>query len=136
MNDMKAESKIAVYFDGQCRLCSREISYYQRQRGAENIKFVDICAEGFDAKTEGLDPREVHKVMHVRRVDGTFAKGVDAFIEIWKCLPKFRTIARVAEKYLIKKGLEVGYSCFAMIRPFLPRRSKAESCQESPYCDL
>jgi len=31
-----------VYFDGGCPICSREISFYQRQSGADQIAWVDL----------------------------------------------------------------------------------------------
>lgn len=117
-------------------MCSREMDHYRKQEGAENIAFVDICSSDFDATKEALDPLQVHKVMHVRRKDGTIATRVDAFIAIWETLPRFKILAKIAKARLIKPGLEVGYSCFAAIRPILPRYSKNADCQDSPYCEL
>ncbi|MBY0316513.1 MAG: DUF393 domain-containing protein [Bdellovibrionales bacterium] len=128
------QKKLTVYFDGLCKVCSTEINHYKKQRGAENIVFVDICAPHFDAHKEGVDPVLVHKIMHVRRSDGSLATRVDAFIEIWKQLPRYRVLAKVANITPVRWGLEVGYSCFAVARPFLPRYSAAEDCSDSPYC--
>lgn len=137
MNNMYTrENKIKVYYDGLCKLCSAEINHYRKQEGAQKILFIDICAEDFDANAEGIDPYLVHKIMHVRRLDGNLATRVDAFIEIWMHLPKYRIAAKVARKPLVKMGLEVGYSCFAFIRPLLPRHSKLKDCQDSPYCEV
>ncbi len=137
MNYMKSkESKIQVYFDGLCKVCSTEISHYQRQIGSENMDFIDICSKQFDAAKEGVNPVEVNKVMHVRRADGTLAIKVDAFIEIWNALPKYKRLAQLANRPLVRKGLDAGYCFFTVIRPWLPRKKATDDCSESPYCEV
>ena len=85
---------ITVYYDGLCKVCSKEISHYRKQRGADSIAFVDICSKDFDPRAEGLDPVRIHQVMHVRRQDGSLALKVDAFIEIWSVLPNLEWQAK------------------------------------------
>lgn len=132
----KENSKVKVYYDGLCIACSREITHYKTQIGAENIEFIDICASGFKPEREGLDPIQVHKEMHVRRSDGSLATRVDAFIVIWETLPKFHFLARIARYQIIRGTLGIGYSMFAKIRPWLPRKTKTNDCQDSPYCEV
>lgn len=127
---------ITVYYDGLCKVCSKEISFYRNQLGADSIKFVDICSQDFDAKVEGLDPVRIHQVMHVRRQEGTLALKVDAFIEIWSVLPRFQWLAKAARWAPVNAGLHLGYAGFSIIRPFLPRYTSPADCRESPYCDL
>ena len=127
---------ITVYYDGLCKVCSKEISFYRKQRGADAIKFVDICSATFDAKSEGLDPVRVHQVMHVRRQDGTLALKVDAFLEIWSVLPRFQWLAKAARWAPVNTGLSLGYIGFTLVRPFLPRYGNPAECQDSPYCEL
>jgi predicted DCC family thiol-disulfide oxidoreductase YuxK len=136
MNNMDIPQKTTVYFDGLCKLCSKEINHYKKQDHLKLIDFVDICSDGFDAKKENLDPYKIHKIMHVRRQDGTVATRVDAFVEIWKSIPKYHFAARIAEFKAIKFLLEIFYSFFIVIRPLLPRYKKSLSCQNSPYCEI
>ena len=136
MNNMKIEQKLKVFYDGLCKVCSAEIAHYQKQQGSENIEFIDICSGYFNASAEGLNPIEAHKVMHVRRTDGSMAIRVDAFIEIWKVLPKFKWLARLAQKPLVRFGLDAGYNLFSQIRPWLPRKQAANDCSNSPYCEV
>ncbi len=123
---------LTVYFDGLCQLCSREIAHYQRSVGSKQIRFVDITSPAFDALYEGVDPYAVHKVMHVKRADGRIATRIDAFVEIWRTLPKYRWLARTAEHRWVNAALRVAYDCFAVVRPYLPRRKRA--CADSPFC--
>ena len=130
-------AKVIVYYDGLCVLCSREIEHYRRSRGADLINFVDICAPGFDAGAHGVDPKAVHRVMHVKRADGTLATEVDAFIAIWTTLPGYWLLARIARLGFVRFFLNIGYHLFVRVRPYLPRRSAdIYACAASPYCDL
>lgn len=126
--------KLTVFYDGLCVLCSREIDHYRKQQGAENILFSDITSPDFKAKDWGVDPFLVHKHMHARRSDGSLATHVDAFIEIWKVLPRYQWAARAASKGIIRPFLDAGYLLFAKVRPWLPRRKQL--CADSPYCEI
>jgi predicted DCC family thiol-disulfide oxidoreductase YuxK len=139
MNQMK-ESTMAqfdtasVYFDGLCPLCSREIDHYRKLAGAELIRFVDITRDDFQPEVEGVNPQQVHKVLHMRTRDGDLQTGIDAFIEIWKLLHRYQWAAKWAQYGGIRILLKMGYSMFAQLRPYLPRRSR--ECEASPYCEL
>ena len=124
---------IVVYFDGLCRLCSAEIEHYRVQQGSDKIRFVDITDLAFNAETEGVDPFKVHQIMHVKKSDGTFALKVQAFIEIWKVLPRYQWAARWAEMKGVRPFLDSGYWMFTKVRPYLPRKTK--DCSNSPYCE-
>ncbi len=97
------------------------------------MRFVDITQNSFDAAAEGLDPFEVHRVMHVRRADGTLALKVDAFVEIWQQLPRYHWLARLAVRPTLRAILNLGYRAFVVARPYLPR--KKNPCETSPYCE-
>lgn len=133
---MKSQHVIKVYYDGLCKICSREINHYRRQQGAEKIQFIDICGIDFDPNAENVDPVEVHKVLHVRRFDGTLAIRVDAFIEIWKVLPRYQILARMAGQSVLRFILSLGYQGFSVIRTYLPRYSSQMECKNSPYCEV
>ena len=132
---MKSKTKIKVYYDGLCKVCSKEMNHYKKQKGAQNIEFIDIFSPDFNSSDEGLDPVQIHKVMHVRRYDGTIAKRVDAFIEIWSVLPKYQWLVKIAGQKFVKMFLEFGYSVFIILRPYLPRYA-SPACQDSPYCEI
>jgi predicted DCC family thiol-disulfide oxidoreductase YuxK len=140
MNNMEKKAinhpTLTVYFDGLCRVCDAEISVYKKSAGAEKIRFMDITAKDFDAGREGVDPFAVHKVMHAKRADGSLATRVEAFIEIWKVLPKYQWLAKVASASALRPLLNVGYEGFARIRPWLPKKQRAQDCSESPYCEV
>jgi predicted DCC family thiol-disulfide oxidoreductase YuxK len=128
------KNSLHVYYDGLCRLCSKEIDHYKMQTGAESISFVDITQPGFRPEEHGLDGKKVHKVMHVKKPDGTLITEVDAFVEIWKILPKYQWAVPLAQNKIVHPILTAGYKVFAQVRPFLPK--KKNQCADSPYCEI
>ncbi len=122
---MKQNPKLTVFFDGLCSVCSPEIAWYRRHDRQGEILFKDITDPGFNAATEGLDPHEVNTVFHARKPDGTLLLGVDAFLEIWNILPRFKMLARLGRVGPLKKILNVGYAGFVIVRPYLPRKKRS-----------
>ncbi len=131
---MKAVNTGTIYFDGLCVVCASEINHYRRLPGAESFKFEDITAVDFDPAAHGLDPQQVHKVMHVRDKFGELHTGVDAFRVIWQDLPRYHFLARLSTRPVVRWGLDLGYNVFVKIRPYLPRRK--QDCSASPYCEV
>lgn len=106
-----AANPVTVYFDGDCPVCSREVRWYRRCRGADIISWVDIHGAAF-ASTDELDRDVALAEMHVRRTDGTLATGVSAFIELWRQLPGWRWLARLAARPGVNRALNRGYAVF------------------------
>ena len=122
---------LTVYFDGLCKVCSHEIAIYRRRDQASRVRWVDIMDPHFEAAAEGLDPVLVHQEMHARRSDGVLAVGVEAFVEIWKVIPGFAPLARLASQFWMKPVLRLGYHAFTRIRPYLPRHlATTVSCED------
>lgn len=115
--------KLTVFFDGACYLCSAEIAHYRRIDPRGDLKFVDISQPGFEARAQGLDPVQVNRHLHVRTAQGELHVGIEAFIAIWRVLPRYRTLAALARLPGIHFALKTGYAGFAQVRPYLPRRA-------------
>ncbi len=126
-------SKAKIYYDGLCILCSKEIEIYRKNPESYVFEFIDITLPSFNAEKEGLDPFKIHKVMHVRTRDGAILTAVDAFIYIWSLMPSYSWMARLAQISFIKWFMNIGYVCFATIRPLLPKKKRL--CEDSPYCE-
>jgi predicted DCC family thiol-disulfide oxidoreductase YuxK len=133
--ELNSSFLLTVYYDGLCLLCSTEIDHYKKQSGSEKINFVDITSAHFDAVKENLDPYAVHKILHSRKNSGQLLVKLDAFRAIWEILPKYKWLYRLSEKKVIRKLMDLGYSIFSYLRPFLPKK-KNSSCESSPYCSI
>lgn len=125
-------TRVQVYYDGLCHLCSREINHYRKMRGAENLEMIDITGPGFKAEKEGVDPREVHRSLHVRDREGRLHTGVDAFLCIWQELPAMKPVRSLVALPILRPLFDGLYSGFARVRPLLPRKA----CESSPYCEV
>jgi predicted DCC family thiol-disulfide oxidoreductase YuxK len=132
--------KLKVFYDGLCRVCSAEIEVYRKLDSEKKIEFIDICAPGFVPESEGLDPKSVHKLFHIKTKDGRIIAGVDAFAAIWEELPQNMPLVilqKMAKFSPSRALLELGYKAFVLARPFLPRfKEDVKYCNSSPYCDV
>jgi predicted DCC family thiol-disulfide oxidoreductase YuxK len=84
----------AVYFDGGCPMCRREIAHYQRLDGAGKIRWLDIHREPGIVAEVGVNWEAAMQRLHVRSGSGELHTGVPAFVEIWRELPRYRWLAR------------------------------------------
>ena len=112
---------MSVLYDGACPLCAREIAIYRRQKGADAIRWIDIRQHPESEIPLGLSRIEVLSRFHVIRSDGELAIGVAAFVELWKRLPAFQLLARLASLPPVFFIIEIGYTIFLRIRPLIHR---------------
>ena len=120
---MDTKEKMQVFYDGECCVCSAEISHYKKKDDNNSIDFVDICDEKFRAEDYGVAECDIHTNLHVKSSDGTMHRGIDAFIAIWENTPGFEKFARMMRYKIIYFFAKCGYAVFVRIRPFLPRKS-------------
>lgn len=114
-------ARLAVYFDGLCPLCSREIAHYRKRVSPDVAAFVDIAAPGFDPVALGFEPARVHRHLHAR-LDGSLYVGVDAFRALWGVVPGFRWLRTLTGWPVVYQVSKVLYAVFARLRPLLPKR--------------
>ncbi|MFN7824437.1 MAG: thiol-disulfide oxidoreductase DCC family protein [Pseudobdellovibrionaceae bacterium] len=126
--------QLKVFYDGECRLCAFEIQQYMKKDRENKIDFVDISHPKFNAESFGLDRKKVRQVMHTQTADGKFHTRVDAFVQIWKVLPQYQFLVPLAENRALRPLLEVGYTAFAKIRPFLPKNKNLHCDDEK--CEI
>lgn len=113
-------SRLTIYYDGSCPLCTTEIRHYARQDGAERLCFVD-AASAKGQLAPDLDRDAALARFHVRRPDGTLVSGAAGFTEVWKVLPRWNWAARLARLPGVPILLEGAYRAFLPVRPWLAR---------------
>lgn len=90
--NMKEETR--VLFNGDCPVCSFEIGHYQTyaaDRGLP-IRFDDL--NGPDLAEWALDPDTAARRLYVLH-QGEVTSGVDAFLVLWRQMPRWRWLACV-----------------------------------------
>jgi predicted DCC family thiol-disulfide oxidoreductase YuxK len=107
---------LTLYYDGGCPVCTREIGFYQRCRGAERIRWVDLASCEDSELGAGLNRDAACARLHARRQDGRLVSGAHAFAALWQVLPAFRLPGRIAALPGIVHLLEWGYRGFLKVR--------------------
>jgi predicted DCC family thiol-disulfide oxidoreductase YuxK len=131
------QNPVSIFFDGKCRICAWETEEYLKRDRSGKLRAIDISSPSFDAQTHGLDPKRVQKYFHASTPEGKIVSGVDAFITIWEALgtPLSLRAARWARNPIIRAILTLGYTLFAQIRPYLPKKPNAPDCDDGS-CDF
>jgi demethoxyubiquinone hydroxylase (CLK1/Coq7/Cat5 family)/predicted DCC family thiol-disulfide oxidoreductase YuxK len=106
----------AVYFDGACPVCRREIAHYQRREGAEAIAWVDVTSADAAALGPGLSRDAALARLHVRGPDGTLVSGAAAFAALWTRLPDYAWLGAIASVRPVQVLVEAGYRALLGVR--------------------
>ena len=104
---------IKVFYDGKCGMCSREIHHYMKISPRETFIWRDIANEPQHLKEINVSQSSALKRLHVIDQDGNIQIGVDAFIAIWRKIPRWRLLAFLCAMPGIKLTLGVLYNRFA-----------------------
>lgn len=108
---------LTVYFDGDCPLCSVEIAHYRACDRAGALAFVDAAGNAAMLPPD-LKQADALARFHVRQTDGRLVSGAAAFVAVWRVLPRWRWLARIASLPGVTTMLEAGYR---LILPWRPR---------------
>ena len=101
--------ELRVFFDGACPLCRREIDWYRRRRGAQQIAWVDVSTVPGETVAPGLCTADALARFHVQLPDGEFVSGGRAFAELWARLPGLRWAGCLFRTRWLVPLLEAGY---------------------------
>jgi predicted DCC family thiol-disulfide oxidoreductase YuxK len=108
---------VTVWFDGDCPLCTREISLVRKLDKRRAISFVDITAAGSVCP---INPTELLARFHAQE-DGIMLSGAAAFAAMWRAIPALRPFGLAARNRIILSVLERLYTVFLRHRPKLQR---------------
>ncbi len=122
---------LSVYFDGSCPLCTREIAFYRRMKGADAISWVDASQSAEWEVAPGLTKSAALSRFHVVTPNGELLSGAAAFSRIWLELPRFRWLGSLTQNAPIAWLLEHAYRGFLLLRPRLQRAvGRRELCRQ------
>ena len=88
-----------MYFNNSCKICRTEINLYKKQN-IKNIEWVDITDnETAEIETQ-KDAKSLLRRLHIK--DGAnIIEGAEAFLLIWKNIPKYRFLYKILKKPII-----------------------------------
>ena len=113
--------ELTVFYDGGCPLCTKEIAFYERCRGADRIRWVDVSLATEPDVAAGLSREQATRRFHVQHPDGRVTSGGRAFAELWATLPGLAMIGRVCRRWPLAMALDIAYKAFLPFRPWLQR---------------
>lgn len=123
IDDCPADStpRPTVFYDGACPLCSREIGFYRRRRGAATIDWVDVSDAPEGDIAPGLSKDRAVARFHLKLPDGSLVSGGAAFAHLWAAMPGFQPVGRVFLTRPLTALLDLAYDLFLKFRPGLQK---------------
>jgi 3-demethoxyubiquinol 3-hydroxylase len=122
MKPQESCDQITVLYDGSCPLCRREIAHLQglaERQEQSSLCFVDISKPGRFASEYAVDRAALLARFHVQCADGSLLHGAAAFVEMWRHLPGWRWLARLAQLPGMLTVMAWAYRGFLRVRPRL-----------------
>ena len=100
-----------VFFNNSCKICRAEINIYKKE-SVENLNWVDITNnKNAEIETKKSD-KQLLRRLHVEE-NGKIYVGIDAFLLIWKKIPKYRFLYKFFKIPIIYQLFYVGYEIVA-----------------------
>ncbi len=92
-----AACDLTTFYNGACPVCGTEIRSYARYAEKKELPlgWVDIDANPDALAAYGLSADDVKRRMYALDAAGRLHVGVDAFIVIWRSMPRYRWLARI-----------------------------------------
>ena len=100
-----------VYYNESCNICRAEINLYKKQN-IEEIDWIDIT-NNVAAENETLkDDKTLLRRLHVIQ-DGKIFEGVEAFLLVWKKIPKYKFLYKFFKLPIIFTLFKIAYEIIA-----------------------
>ena len=101
-----------VYYNESCSICRFEINHYKKFE--EKIGWIDITNNSSAVNETKKQPKELIRRLHVLK-DGQIYKGIDAFLIVWKELPKYKWLHNLVKTPIIYHISYIAYECLAYL---------------------
>lgn len=90
---------LTAYYNGACPLCRAEMEQYRAAvAGTEEERshaWCDISKMPMALAARGIDHDEAARRLHVIDQEGRLWRGLDAFLVLWRSIPRYRRLARL-----------------------------------------
>ncbi|GJL94095.1 MAG: hypothetical protein DHS20C05_05000 [Hyphococcus sp.] len=113
--------QFTVFYDGECPLCRREMSFYRKRRGADDIHWVDVAHHNAELDDTKLSRCDVLARFHIMNENGETYNGARAFAELWKRLRAFSWAGKLITLWPLSWVFERLYNFFLHFRPTVQR---------------
>ena len=100
-----------VYYNESCNICRAEINLYKKQN-IEEIDWIDITNNVAAEKATLKDNKALLRRLHVI-MDGKIFDGAEAFLLVWKKIPKYKFLYSFFRLPVIFQIFSAGYEVIA-----------------------
>ena len=87
-----------VFYNNSCSICRFEINHYKKI--SKNIEWIDISSEKSARKQTNLGSKSLIRRLHLIKM-GKLYSGIDAFIQLWSDIPRYKFLANLLKKPII-----------------------------------
>jgi predicted DCC family thiol-disulfide oxidoreductase YuxK len=122
-----------VLYNARCPVCRAEIDHYAGYARARHLPVTFHDLNSRDLADWGIGADEAARRLHVREA-GQVLSGVDAFIALWRALPRYRWIARVVALPGLRQAAHLVYE--RILAPRLYARHLARERRNCPNVTL
>ena len=116
MSHLNSINKTLVFYDGDCRLCCKEIEHYRRCDRNRVIDWIDIHTDRNLLQQLGIKYADAMRELHVLRWDGVMVRGAAAFASIWTKLPRYSLFGKLLYRFHMVPLMNWFYRRFAQWR--------------------
>ena len=100
-----------VYFNNSCKICKSEIELYKKEK-IDGIDWIDITNNEQAEKETSKNDRQLLRRLHVKD-DEKVLEGAEAFLFVWKKIPKYRFLYKFFKLPIIFTIFNYGYEIIA-----------------------
>tara|TARA_B100000035_G_scaffold9310_1_gene7930 strand:+ start:881 stop:1231 length:351 start_codon:yes stop_codon:yes gene_type:complete len=100
-----------VYFNNSCKICKAEIDLYKKEQVNE-INWIDITNNKAARIETNKNNKELLRRIHVKK-DGKIFSGAEAFLIVWKNIPKYKFLYSIFKLPIIFQIFSLGYEIIA-----------------------
>ncbi|HKL77181.1 MAG TPA: DUF393 domain-containing protein [Gammaproteobacteria bacterium] len=122
------DGRPVMFYDGGCPICRREVNFYRRLDRHDRVHWHDITTDTAPLDDLGVSLRDAQARLHALDRQGQLRTGAAAFVAIWRELPYWRWLARLAALPGMVPLMDAVY------RPYARRRFRRR-CDEGA-CDI
>jgi|TARA_B100001063_G_scaffold179294_1_gene168362 predicted DCC family thiol-disulfide oxidoreductase YuxK len=100
-----------VYFNNSCKICKAEIDLYKKEK-IDEINWIDITNNHNALIETKKSNKELLRRLHVEK-DGKIFSGAEAFLLVWKNIPKYRLLYSILKLPIIFQIFSIVYEAIA-----------------------
>jgi len=126
---MTDTTETRVLYNARCPVCRAEIEHYRAYAQARGLPVAFHDLNGDDLADWGIGADAAARRLHVRQ-DGRVLSGVDAFLALWRALPRYRWIARIVALPGLRQAAHLAYE--RVLAPRLYARHVARMHRTGP----